>query len=55
MRVDESAIGCHGKVVAVLDIDSKELGTFDKTDALWLEKIAACVYGPQRDMQSASM
>ena len=35
----------HGKVVAVLDIDSRELGTFDKTDALWLEKIAACVYG----------
>jgi GAF domain-containing protein len=28
-----------GKISAVLDIDSKELGTFDATDALWLEKI----------------
>ncbi len=26
-------------VKAVLDIDSKELGTFDDTDACWLEKI----------------
>ncbi len=31
----------EGKVTAVLDIDSKELGTFDQTDALWLEKIVA--------------
>ena len=29
----------NGRVTAVLDIDSKELGTFDDTDALWLEKI----------------
>ena len=29
-----------GEIAAVLDIDSKELGTFDATDALWLEKIA---------------
>jgi peptide methionine sulfoxide reductase msrA/msrB len=28
-----------GEVSAVLDIDSKELATFDATDALWLEKI----------------
>lgn len=28
-------------VCAVLDIDSKELGTFDATDALWLEKIVS--------------
>ncbi len=28
-----------GEVSAVLDIDSKELSTFDATDALWLEKI----------------
>ncbi len=27
------------KVKAVLDIDSKELGTFDETDAHWLEEI----------------
>jgi len=30
---------CGGEVSAVLDIDSKELATFDATDALWLEKI----------------
>ena len=28
-----------GRVVAVLDIDSKELGTFDEVDKVWLEKI----------------
>lgn len=28
-----------GKVVAVLDIDSDELNSFDKTDAVYLEKI----------------
>ena len=31
----------EGCVVAVLDIDSAELGTFDDVDRLWLEKIAA--------------
>ncbi|MCR5821760.1 MAG: GAF domain-containing protein [Bacteroidales bacterium] len=30
-----------GEVVAVLDVDSRELNTFDGTDALWLEKIVA--------------
>jgi len=29
----------EGKVKAVLDIDSKELGTFDATDRQWLEEI----------------
>jgi GAF domain-containing protein len=29
------------EVVAVLDIDSEHLATFDKTDKLWLERIAA--------------
>ena len=29
-----------GKVVAVLDIDSEKLGTFDDTDRIYLEKIA---------------
>ena len=29
-----------GKVVGVLDIDSKELACFDETDRIWLEKIA---------------
>ena len=32
-----------GFVTAVLDIDSTELGTFDATDAFWLEKVAAIV------------
>jgi GAF domain-containing protein len=31
-----------GKVVAVLDIDSKELATFDDTDRVWLERIVEC-------------
>lgn len=29
-----------GEVVGVLDIDSKEIGTFDETDRIWLEKIS---------------
>lgn len=28
------------KVIAVLDIDSEHLSTFDSTDKLWLEKVA---------------
>ena len=28
-----------GKVVAVLDIDSEQLATFDETDKQWLERI----------------
>lgn len=28
-----------GEVIAVLDIDSEHLGTFDETDQMWLEKI----------------
>ena len=30
---------CDGQVYAVLDIDSKELATFDEVDKEWLEKI----------------
>ena len=33
------------KVIAVLDIDSRDLATFDDTDRLWLEKIAASLPG----------
>ena len=33
-----------GEIVGVLDVDSKELNSFDETDALWLEKIVALVY-----------
>lgn len=29
------------EIIAVLDIDSEELGTFDETDQLWLERIVA--------------
>ena len=32
-----------GKILGVLDIDSKELSTFDETDAIWLEKIVKLV------------
>ncbi len=31
----------EGQVIAVLDIDSAELATFDETDKEWLEKIAS--------------
>ena len=33
-----------GEVVAVLDIDSRELATFDDTDRLYLERIAALLF-----------
>lgn len=32
-----------GEVIAVLDIDSEYLSTFDETDKLWLEKIASLI------------
>ena len=32
-----------GRVVAVLDIDSEKLATFDEVDAQWLEKIVTAV------------
>ncbi|NOX86853.1 MAG: GAF domain-containing protein [Chlorobi bacterium] len=37
----------EGKITGVLDVDSKELNSFDETDAKWLEKIMQLVY-PQR-------
>ena len=33
----------EGKVAGVLDIDSKELATFDDVDARWLEEIARVI------------
>lgn len=33
----------NGEVYAVLDIDSKELSTFDEVDKEWLEKIAELI------------
>lgn len=35
--------GKSAEVTAVLDIDSTDIGTFDDTDARWLEKLAALV------------
>ena len=32
-----------GKVIAVLDIDSEYLATFDETDKLWLERIVEVI------------
>lgn len=32
------------EITAVLDIDSKDLGTFDETDASWLEKIVGLLH-----------
>jgi GAF domain-containing protein len=40
----------EGKVVAVLDIDSELLATFDETDRLYLEKIASSL---AKDLGSA--
>lgn len=33
----------QGKVMAVLDIDSDQLNTFDSEDAQWLEKVAGTI------------
>jgi len=33
-----------GIIMGVLDVDSKELASFDETDALWLQKITNLVY-----------
>ena len=35
-------------IVAVLDIDNKELATFDEEDKLWLERIAATLYSDKQ-------
>lgn len=34
----------EGLIVAVLDVDSKEIGSFSDTDAVHLEKIVALIY-----------
>jgi len=33
----------NGKVIAVLDVDSKDYNSFDETDAVFLEKIVALI------------
>lgn len=42
------------KITAVLDIDSKDLGTFDDIDRKYLEQMAGLVYGPQKDIWFAA-
>lgn len=44
----------NGHIVAVLDIDSRELGTFDEIDRLYLEEIVTYIYGPERDIWFAA-
>ncbi len=34
----------QGAIVGVLDVDGKELNSFDEVDAEWLEKIVAMIY-----------
>jgi GAF domain-containing protein len=34
----------NNEIVAVLDIDSEKLATFDDIDRIWLEKIVACIF-----------
>lgn len=40
----------NGKIVAVLDIDSREYATFDDTDRRYLEEIVTYLYGHERDI-----
>ena len=44
----------RNKITAVLDIDSRELGTFDETDKKYLEQVASLIYGPQKDIWFAA-
>lgn len=44
----------NGKIVAVLDIDSRELATFDDIDHRYLEEIVTYLYGPARDIWFAA-
>jgi len=37
--------GPEGDLIAVLDVDSTELGAFDEVDAEWLERILAAAFG----------
>ncbi len=41
-------------IVAVLDIDSRELGTFDEVDQHYLEQIVACLYDAEREIWFAA-
>ncbi|MDO4802210.1 MAG: GAF domain-containing protein, partial [Prevotellaceae bacterium] len=43
-----------GRIVAVLDIDSKEFNTFDEVDAKWLEKMTTLIYGVKKEIWFAA-
>lgn len=43
-----------GRVIAVLDIDSAELATFDETDRTYLEEVAAMLTGESTDNTNTS-
>jgi len=34
----------NNEIVAVLDVDSENLATFDDIDRIWLEEIVACIF-----------
>ena len=44
----------QSQVVAVLDIDSRELNKFEDIDREWLEKFAALAYGPSKEIWFAA-
>ncbi len=44
----------RGRLAAVLDIDSKELNTFDETDRKYLEAVTSLLYGKERDIWFAA-
>lgn len=37
----------QNQLCGVMDVDSRELNSFDETDAFWLEKISKLVYHPK--------
>ena len=44
----------RGRIAAVLDIDSKDLNTFDEVDRKYLEKVTSLLYGKERDIWFAA-
>ncbi len=44
----------HGRIAAVLDIDSKELNTFDEIDRKYLEEVVSMLYENERDIWFAA-
>lgn len=44
----------NNKIIAVLDIDSREIGTFDEVDKEYLEKMASLIIGLQNDIWFAA-